>query len=265
MAEMLEALRNATFPHVRWDPQDKPILVADGRVYSIPKVHSVVEAASAYVVGITDRYFGHLCHSLRAEAVHFYEMKVQDLSPIRNVCGLQRLAIRWNTKMTSLSPLVACHGLRVLLLEDTPGVRDLAPVGHLSNLRALEFSGGMWKKNVAHTLEPLAALSQLEELQLLNIGVEQVGLRPLAGCWKLKQLVLSNQFPTEDYAYLSAKLPQVLCQMFAPYVQVEPPIDDKDIMVTGKRKPLLNSLRDSEVVQRYVREFEELRRRFNEE
>lgn len=151
MAEVLEALRNATFPQIRWDPRDKPILVADGRVYTIPKVRSMVKAASAYVVGITEKYFAHLCQSLRAEAVHFYEMRVQDLSPLGHIRGLQRPAIRWNPKVTALSPLVACSGLRALLLEDTPGVRDLAPISQLSDLLALEFSGGMWKKNVAHT------------------------------------------------------------------------------------------------------------------
>ena len=95
----------------------------------------------------------------------------------------------------------------------------------------------------------------------INISVERDGLRPLAACAKLKHLTVPNQFPTADYAYLSALMPQVECDLFAPWVP-RAESGGHDVMVVGRRKPFLHSVRDRERITRYEREFEALRRDF---
>ncbi|NKB27910.1 MAG: hypothetical protein GKR99_10285 [Rhodobacteraceae bacterium] len=52
---------------------------------------------------------------------------------------------------------------------------------------------------------------------------------------------MSNQFDTSDYAYLSVYLPRAECARFAPYESLLREIGGKDVMVTGKRKPFLNT------------------------
>lgn len=262
MPDQIEELKQIAHSDVKWDPADKPIVVADGRAYPVSELAAPLEAASAYVVGIGDKHFARLCRHLRAPIVYFYEMRVQDLSPLSELAGLRQLAICWNTKAEDLAPLADCSSLCVLLLENVPKAYDLSPMAKLADLRALEFSGGIWSKNRAHTLAPLAALPRLEELHLTNLVVDRDGLRPLAGCQALKRLRLSNQFLTEDYAYLAAKLPGVECDMLAPYIKLSSPIEGKDTMVVGKGKPLLDSRTDGERLAEYVRRFEALRRDF---
>jgi hypothetical protein len=104
-------------------------------------------------------------------------------------------------------------------------------------------------------------LPKLEELALTNLRVESGGLRPLAKCRSLKTLVLSNQFDTEDYAYLSVALPQVQCRSFAPWVRVNHS-NGNDTMITGRRKPFLNSKTEASKVAAYEEAFKRLQRQF---
>lgn len=184
-------------------------------------------------------------------------------APLASVRGLRHLAIRWNTKVSDLSPVGRISSLETLILEDTPKVMDLAPLAGLHALTAMEFSGGIWNKNHAISLEPLSRLPALEELHLLNLVLGTGGLRPLALCSKLKTLLVSNQFETEDYAFLSVRLPNTECRMFAPYVRLDEPIEGKDVMVVGKRKPFLSSTLDAKRLARYVRKFEQRRAEFS--
>ena len=96
----------------------------------------------------------------------------------------------------------------------------------------------------------------------MNLGVDSHGLKPLANLPGLVELELSNQFPTDDYAYLSVKLDKTNCDYFAPYVEMSSLIGDKDVMVIGRRKPLLNKVEDSEKLAKYERQFKALREKF---
>jgi hypothetical protein len=168
--------------------------------------------------------------------------------------------VRWNTRARDIEALGGLSSLQGLVLEDTPKIRDLAPLARLRGLSSIEFSGGIWNRNTASSLEPLAQLTSLRDLTLLNLRVESGGLRPLARCRSLETLELSNQFATEDYAYLSVHLPNARCPHFAPYIRLKQPVDGKDIMVVGRRKPFLNSRRDQKRLERYASAFAKLQR-----
>lgn len=262
MKSAIEALKAATWPGVKWDPAQKPVVVTDDGWCSIPELEAPIQGEAAYVVGVNDTQMTALCRWLETRAVHFYEMRVTDLGPLSTVAGLSELAIRWNTKVSDLGPLTKLSELRTLVLEDTPKVHDLRPVAGLQALRALEFSGGMWNKNEAETLEPVGGLQELVELHLTNVSLERDGLRPLAGCRSLERLVVSNQFATEDYAFLAARLPETECDMFAPFTRLGVPLNGKDVLITGRGKPFLNSKKDAERIDQYVKSFEAMRLSF---
>lgn len=57
--------------------------------------------------------------------------------------------------------------------------------------------------------------------------------------------------------------PQTKCDYFHPYVNLgDHPIDGKDIMVIGKRKPFLNSTKDIEKLQRYEKQFKVFQKKY---
>jgi hypothetical protein len=255
---LLDELNQLRFMNMKWNENDRPVLVADGSIHRIRELDSIVEADRAYVVGVDQRHFGRVCRALRTRAVMFYEMRVDDLSLLDTLGDLTMLAIEWNTKVASLSPLGDLAALERLSLSNTRKATDLSPIGRLDRLRALDFSGGMWTKNTADTLDPIGRLGALEELRLTNLGVLDGGLRPLAKCRALRRLVLSNQFDTADYAYLSVALPDTQCEHFAPYIQLGQRLRGKDVMVVGSRKPFLDSTRDAARLQRHADDFRRL-------
>ena len=75
----------------------------------------------------------------------------------------------------------------------------------------------------------------------------------------LSELRISNQFQTEEYAYLTAKMPGVKCDKFAAYETYKPyDAMQNDVMITGSRKPLLNSKNDAARIQKYEDAFNAL-------
>ena len=260
----VRAIRSQEAP--AWDERDRPLLIADGRLIRLKELRADVRATQAYAVGVRPPDLDRLARHLTTEALVLYDVQVPDLTPLQHLGGLQWLALSWNTKVTSLDPLTSLRHLTRLTIDDTPKVRDLEPLASLTSLVALEYSGGIWNRNTALTLEPISRLPVLEELRLTNLKVFEGGLRPLAASRSLRRLDVSNQFDTADYAYLSVALPEVDCASFAPYVDlVEGSDEGRTVMVIGTRKPFLDKDRDAVRLARYRAEFERLQATFRAE
>lgn len=252
------------WPDTKWTKDDKPVLVVDGVLHRLKSLPESVSGQAAYGVGLTERDLGKLASHVDVVMLHLYELRAGDLGVLHGIPRLQHLKIHWNTKVADLSGISALTRLETLALVDTPKVNDLSPLEALVQLAALEYSGGIWNTQHAASLEPVAALPKLEELILTNLKVESGGLRPLARCKALKTLTLSNQFETEEYAYLSVALPDVECAAFQPWIRAALP-DGRDTMITGKRKPFLNSVTDAARIAAYEDAFRKLQTRFENE
>jgi len=250
------------FPDSEWSPAEKPLVVLDGATHSIQNLDRRIAGDTAYFVGVNQREFERAMDLVSARVIQFYEMRVPDTSALETHDEIVELAIQWNTKIADISSICRMSSLKSLVLVDTPKIIDLSPLASCDSLEVLEFSGGVWNKNRAESLEPIGMLPSLKSLRLLNIAVNSCGLRPLSKAKRLSELELSNQFPTGDYAYLSARLPHVNCEHFQPYVRLSSDIDGNDTMIVGRRKPLLNMKRDSARLENYVKEFAMLQRKY---
>jgi hypothetical protein len=249
------------WPDTKWTAEDKPILIVDGVLHPVKSLSQTISGQTGYVVGAGDRELPKLAEFLEVTFLHFYELRAADLSPLSEIQQLRNLKIDWNTKVDTLDAIGQLGNLESLALVNTPKIRDLSPLEALSKLVALEYSGGVWTPNRAVSLAPIASLPKLEELALWNLRVESGGLRSLGQCRSLKTLAVSNQFDTEDYAYLSVALPQVKCDYFAPWVRVDMG-DGRDTCITGRRKPFLNSKVHTAKIAAHEEAFKQLQKRF---
>lgn len=241
----------------------RPSIVVDGQLFALQDLDGQKLKGDLALVGACNqKNIDSICDALDVSAIFFSEMRVADLSVIASISNLEHLGISWNTKASDLSFLGSLPDLKSLILQDTPKIFDLSPVSSLAKLNTLEFSGGIWNKNRAPTLLPIASLNQLTKLKLLNVKIEDGSLRPIAKLPSLTTLELANQFATKEFAYLAAKIPQVECQMLAPHIDLVAPIEGNDIMVVGSRKPFLNSTRDSARIAKYESEFAAMVREF---
>lgn len=114
-------------------------------------------------------------------------------------------------------------------------------------------------------LEPLKHLHHLVYLGLSHIKVLDDSLWPISELRGLKELLISNQFPTEEFAKLSVALPNTKCDKFSAFVRLPSLADGSDIMVIGKRKPFLNSKKDSSRMKKYEDRFRVLQETFKKE
>ena len=254
-------LVNPPWGDFQLQPDKDCIVIVDNKQIRIKELKQRYAGEVAYVMGVNQKSLNHLCTFLDVERLDFYQMPAADVSSICRMPRLKHLAIRGNTKIAAIASL-SNLSLSSLILEDTPRLADLEPLGEFKTLQHLTYSGEHGRGNVALTLEPLARMQGLEELVLTNLRVRTGGLVPLALCRGLKELVVSNQFSTEDFALLSVCLPNVECRMFQAWIQRVHQADGKDVMVVGSRKPFLMSSKDYKRIATYEKEFSEMQLNF---
>ncbi|GAB5487351.1 MAG: leucine-rich repeat domain-containing protein [Parasphingorhabdus sp.] len=257
--EMYNVLAKAGFD----DSEDRPKLFIDGRRVNLETEIGALKGTAARLNSTNDKTFPDIAGRLDVEHLSIGEMRGADLSALANCKRLTHLHINWATKLSDLTVLRTFGALTFLEIEDAPKIESIEPIGALTNLRWLCYRGGIWNANHVDTLEHIAGLSNLEALVLHNFKVNEGGLKPLAVLKSLRFLALSNQFETEDYAYLSIQLPETQCAQFAAYQQGNDSTYG-DIMVTGKRKPFLKSHdpKDQGRLEKYVTDFKKLQDRF---
>ncbi len=215
-----------------------------------------------FATNVNQKSLEEICTRSRAASLRFKGMTAHDLAPIGHLNSLEALDITWAHKFTDVSPLRNLRRLKSLTISDNKRWHDLSQLEGIT-VSELDLSGGMWNTNRYETLEPIATMPNLELLALNNVKTDQGGLRPLAECKKLKRLQVTYGFSTEDYAFLSVKLPNTMCDAFAPFVKREA-FGGKDCLVVGYRKPFLSSKKDAKRLERYVGEFVKLQEKFRE-
>lgn len=196
------------------------------------------------------------------EFLYLYNVQIKNLSIIEKLDKLAVLVVEWNTKLESLWQIDKNLLLKELHIRDLKRLSQLDKLKSLQNLEILEISGGMWNKIEVESLEPISKLPLLKDLELGNLKVLSGGIKPIANLIGLKELNISNQFDTEEYAYLAAKMINTKCNMFSGYIKLKHEIGGNDVMIAGKRKPFLNSITDKEKIQSYVDHFEILKKKF---
>jgi hypothetical protein len=160
--------------------------------------------------------FDAICAVDGLECLKIKHSSVVRLDAIPGATSLRYLRLGSSPKVESVAPLAALPRLRILELENLAKVSDFSALGGLRSLESLSVTGSMWSRQDVGALAPFAALTQLRALSLDTAKVRS--LRPLATLTNLRRLGLGGRLPMQEYAWLSAHLPDAECQWFAPWV-----------------------------------------------
>lgn len=228
---------------------------ADRTLYRIRDLEAPVVGDAAFAYSVNEKELEQLCTHVDVTSLSFKGLRTTTIAPIGRIPRLRRLSMWWVQKLANLSPLSALP-LDVLVLDDIRYANDIAPLADIASLKSLKISGGMNTTQLIDTLEPLTGLPALSELNLVALKLGDQSLRPLERCEALVDLWLPNTFETAEYAYLAAKRPDIRCEALAAYQTMHHPIGGKDIMVTGKRKPFLDSKTDAKRLATYQARFD---------
>ncbi|HZY39548.1 MAG TPA: hypothetical protein VFE53_22990 [Mucilaginibacter sp.] len=215
-----------------------------------------------WVIGARDKDLQKILQYIQPKFISIYQVLAQDLDILETLSNTETIVLRWNTKSERLWNMGHNNELRALTIEDFPKINSVEPIEKALNLEYLVLEGGMWKPLKIETLKPLSKLKKLQFLRLANLHVKEDGLKPVAELTNLKELMLSNQFETSDYAYLSVKLPHTKCDSFQPFIKYDKPIGNNDTVITGKRKPFLNYENDRAKIEKYSKDFYSMVKKF---
>jgi len=196
-------------------------------------------------------------------AIDFFKCpRIADLTPLEDLPDLRLAAFFWNQRATRLWDLSRSRALTGLRFEGFNRLHDLADLRAGTELRELDFSGARWGTSFFESLEPLAALSDLRSLSFGATRINDGRIEPLGGLTKLEELAIpTNMFTTRQLAWLRARLPDsVKSRSLAPIEQLKDPVEDDrgnplDVMLIGKHKPFLNSVKNQARIRKHADEF----------
>lgn len=189
--------------------------------------------------------------------------RIEDLSPLESLGGIQTLHFFWNQKATRLWNLAKNPHLTRLTLLNFGKASDLSDLASAAVLQSLEFGNSASGKTHVESLEPIGKINTLTELSFNPARIGDERATPLTRLVNLRSLQFSNRlFSTEKIAWLKARLPLgIESERMQPVVRVEF-LSGKDTMVTGKGKPFLHSTKDAKRLATYVRDFETLEQHY---
>lgn len=184
---------------------------------------------------------------------------VKDLSSLRGLHDLRYLHLGASSSVESLRPLQAMNKLEWLQIESPTKDFCLEPLGGLSNLVGLGFTGVEGKKHCVPSLSPLSSLLQLRWLHLGAVHVVDGSLRPIGGLTNLDWLGIGNFFPVEELAWLKSRLPRTACDWLQPFCRFHKSLfpcrtckQNWRVMTSGKGSKLLCPTCDSLKLAKHV-------------
>jgi hypothetical protein len=231
-------------------------IALQGKTQNLELLSGLPDIEIIWLFQVNQSEFDIIMNSINPKTLYIYEMRVEDLSGLEQLQNIEALYLCWNSKATKLWDTSKNPNLKFLSIEDFKRLNQIDQIESCDQLEKLNLAGGISNTLNIDTLGSIKQLQNLKTLGLSNIRVKDESLEPISHLKNLVKLNLSNQFPTEEFAMLSVRLPRTKCDYFFPYVKLNNPIEGKDIMVIGKRKPFLNSTEDFKKLKKYEEQFE---------
>jgi len=219
-----------------------------------------------WLIGAKEKDLDMILSKSKLKYLNVYQVLAKDLSIFESLKDIKGISIEWNTKLDTLWNFKENEKLSLLEITDFSKIYDISQISDAKHLQFLSIGGGINKAMKIESIKPITKLQKLEFLSLTNLKIANNSLKPIAEIKSLKELDVSNQFETQDYAYLSAKMHSTKCKLFKAYTNCNiTGVNNEliwDTMITGKRKPFLLSTKDNARIEKYSAEFEKLKNSF---
>lgn len=224
---------------------------------------SLFESDSLQISGLRQDTFEYLIQQFghRFRKIDFWKCpRIEDLSPLESLADIESISYYWNQKSVRFWNFGKNNKLKSFIFNDFTKVSDLYDLATSETLEHISFGNSASGNTGIVSLEPIGAISSLKELSFNPKKIQDNRVSPIIKLHNLKSLNFSNHiFTTEKVAWLTAHLPENIdSERLRPYVSLNGLISNCDILVVGKGKPFLNSIRDSKRLQKYISNFEAL-------
>ena len=131
--------------------------------------------------------------------------EISDLTPLKDLTHLKVLYLDdgslTSSKILDLTPLAGLTDLEQLYIPSTPNYTDFSSLSGMTKLRVLMMMGTRYSNS--NSVDSLAFLTNMTQLETLYLSVRSVDLAPLAGLVHLKNMELLGEFQAEDLSVFS--------------------------------------------------------------
>jgi hypothetical protein len=165
---------------------------------------------------VSQDLFEAACKVRDLEGLYVKWSSISSVTSLSAARALKYLHIGSSPAISDLTPIAKLVHLIWLELNNLKTISDLTPLQALSNLEGLAFTGAEGRHHTVLSFAPLAKLSHLRWLHLGSIHAKDNSLRALGTLKDLRWLGVGNFFPWQEFAWLSAQLPNTACPWFTP-------------------------------------------------
>lgn len=190
-------------------PDSLKELALSGKAKSFERIGQFSRLRKLWVSGIGNKHMQTLTRLSRLSSLVLFDMRAESLEFIAGLTSLKSLAVCQSPKLVSLAGIEGLHRLQSLILFDCSNLSSLAPVASVSALQTLSIEGSLRKPLRVPTLAPLSDLTNIKNLRIAAVRVEDNSLHPLHNLTKLRSIFISRTFPETEVQALASSLPQI--------------------------------------------------------
>jgi hypothetical protein len=243
--------------------------ISGGRIskQEIDSIEQYPNANEIAISGLTQDTFEYFVENFGRQfrAIIFWKCPlVQDLEAMAFLDEVEYIVYYWNQRVEKLWDFSKTKSLKGFSFKDFRKIHDISAISESPLLEELHFGDAVWSKCILNTLQPLRECVSLKNLSFSAKKILDGKIEPLANLTNLDQLFFpANQFSTEQVAWLKAHLPHSITSIsLQAFWTIENPINmngkNKDTLIVGKRKLLLDSIQEKDRLGKYVSQFNDM-------
>lgn len=207
------------------------------------------------------RTYGH-----RLKAIRFFKNKfVEDWSLLGTLPKLEFVSFFANQRIEKLWDMSGNYALKGLAISDFTRLHSIEGIEKAPALEIFSFGDAVWQTSTVESFTPLAHTG-IRRLSFSGKRIDDGDLSFLPTMKRLEEFwFAANQFTTEQVAWVVANCPNLRGWALGPTAEWSDEDEDEEcrqVIVVGKRKPILEVKGNEERIARYVERFRALVERY---
>lgn len=200
-------------------------------------------------------------------AIRFFKNKlVEDWSLLGTLPQLEYIYFFANNRITSLWDMTKNTSLIGLCIEDFSKLKSIKGIETARNLKDFRIGNAVWSTMVIDSLTPLAN-TNIESISFYSKAITDNNFSFLSSMSNLKKFDFpTNMLSTEQVAWITANYPNLeglaLCAKRDVEIYDSSMNEVPGAIIVGKRKPSLVIAGNEKRIQKYIDDFETLKKKY---
>lgn len=240
-------------------------------VADIDKLKDYPETDVVTISGLRQDTFEYFIQTYgnQLKAISFFKNKlIEDWSLLSTLSNVEYLHFFANQRITSLWDMSANHSLTGLCIEDFSRLSSIEGIQTAPALKDFRIGNAIWDKMTLDSLTPLANC-KIEKVMFSGRAIADNDFSFLADMPDLKQFDFpTNMLSTEQVAWIVTNFPQL--EGYALKAKLDTKLFESSsclihvpgVIIVGKRKPALKINGNEKRIEKYLRAFEGLKKKY---